>query len=362
MDDRAWMELGALVRPSCAFWFRLQSLQGRPAPTRAFKELPGVRSTMPAIEGALELPAPLADQATWLDERVALLETQAPFPSSNSLLVTDGDETVLVDTGLGEDALAELAALVDEVVLTHFHLDHVLFFDRLPELPVTVPEVERPVFEGRPFPRFVGAEDAVAKRFEASFGDVYPSFHLDPSTFEPGDALDLAGTRWEVVPAPGHSPGHPMLHETERSILFSVDVEFGGMGPWYAWPHCDPTAFEQAVEAARERFRDARVVATSHSPPIVEDPEAVEAALDRFQAHYGQRDQAVLEALRAAGAEGRTLDELVDEVRIFYGDHVEKNQAIRYWCRVMTRKHLERLEVQDRAEPTAGGWRPTDPG
>lgn len=308
---------------------------------------------MPAAEGAVELAGPLAEQATWLDERVALLETRQGFPASNSLLVADGDRTVLVDAGLGEKALARLAPIVDRLVLTHFHLDHTVHFEQLPELPVLVPEAERAVFEGQPWTRFVGGDEAAAQKVGAHLGEG-PGIDLEPATFEPGDVLELAGTAWEVVPAPGHSPGHALFHERERSILFSVDVEFSGIGPWYAWPHCDPTLFEQAVEDARERFLDARTVATSHSRPIVEDPDAVEAALDGFQAHYGRRDRALLDELENRGDEGASVDELVDAVRLFYGDHVEKNPAIRYWTRVMTSKHLERLEAQGRAEPVGG--------
>ena len=47
---------------------------------------------------------------------------------------------------------------------------------------------------------------------------------------------------------------------------------------------------------------------------------------------------------------------LVDEVGVFYGDHVDTNPATRYWCRVMTGKHLERLAQQGRAEERADGW------
>lgn len=126
-----------------------------------------------------------------------------------------------------------------------------------------------------------------------------------------------------------------------RSILFSVDVEVSGMGPWYAWPRCDPTAFEEAVEDARDRFLEARAIATSHSPPVVDDPEAVEAALDRFQAHDGQRDGALLAAFEARGSEGA---------------HVESNPAIRYWTRVTTVKHLERLAANGRAERDGDRW------
>lgn len=316
--------------------------------------------SMPVPEAAIELPDPASEQATWLDERVALLETRAGFPSAHSLLISDGQQTVLVDAGCGEELLAPLADEIDRIVLTHFHLDHVLHFPIVEDVPVMVPETERAIFEGQPFPAFVDAGDEAAQRFDETFGDIYPSFDLDPDTFEPGNELELAGTRWEIVPAPGHSPGHPLLHERGRSILFSVDVEFSGMGPWYAWPHCDPTGFEQAIESARDRFEQARVVATSHSPPIVEDPEAVGRALDGFLAHFEQRDEAVLAALQRRGDEGARVDELVEEVRVFYGEHVDKNPAVGYWCRVMTTKHLERLADRGRAESDGERWRARD--
>lgn len=314
---------------------------------------------MPAAEGAIELPQPVREHARWLDERVALLETPAGFPSSNSLLLTDGDELVLVDAGCGEQLLAPLAEEVDRIVLTHFHLDHVLGYPLVEGPPVTVPEAECAVFEGQPFPEFVGASDEAAQRFDETFGDVYPSFDLDPATFAPGEELDLAGTRWRILPAPGHSPGHPLLFEAERSILFSVDVEFSGMGPWYAWPHCDATAFEHAIEDARERFLEADVVATSHSPPM-RDTAEVEQALDEFLAHFRQRDEALLGALRKRGEEGAAVEELVDEARVFYGDHVEKNPALRYWCRVMTVEHLERLRAADQAVASGERWQAVD--
>lgn len=312
-------------------------------------------------EPALSLPVPVDEHATWIDDGVALVETDAPFPSSHSLLVAGDEETVLVDAGAGEALLEPLAGRIDRLVLTHFHLDHTLNVPLLDEVPVVVPEAERAVFEGQPFPEFVGADPEIAERFEDAFGDVYPTFDLDPATFEPGDMLELAGTRWEIVPAPGHSPGHCLLHERDRSILFSVDVEFSGLGPWYAWPHCDPTAFEEAIEAERERFEAARVVASSHSAPIVDDPDAVGLALAGFLAGFQQRDGRLVKLLARHGEDGATLEAIVDEARLFYGDHVERNAAIRYWSRVMTAKHLERLAARGQAEEDAGVWRSTDP-
>lgn len=309
---------------------------------------------------SLTLPPEVAEQTAWLADRVALVETTAGFPSAHGLLVSDGDQTTLLDVGLGEDQLLGLAPVLDQVVLTHCHLDHVLrwpLLEALEDPPVLVVNGrEMPAFQGDDLAAFLGVQGEAIEVLETKLAPVYPSFGDDLETFQPGQPLELAGTRWESVPAPGHSPGHCLFHEPELGILFSVDVEFSGLGPWYAWPHCDPTRFEQAVERARPMFEEARVVATSHSPPIIDDLEQVGKALDAFQAHYDERDRALYRALEARGKQGATVEELVEEVAIFYGDHLESYPNLAYWSGVMTEKHLERLAADGEVEAHGSRW------
>ncbi len=308
----------------------------------------------------LTLPPEVAEQTTWLADRVALVETTAGFPSAHGLLVSDGDHTTLFDVGLSDGQLVDLAPVLDQVVLTHCHLDHVLRWPLLgkledpPELVVNGRELA--AFQGDDLAAFLGVHGEAVEVLETELVPVSPSFREDLETFQPGQPLELAGTRWETVPAPGHSPGHCLFHEPDLGILFSVDVEFSGLGPWYAWPHCDPTRFEQAVEDARPLFEAARVVAPSHSPPIIDDPGEVGKALDAFQAHYDQRDRALYQALEARGKQGATVDELVQEVALFYGDHLERHPSLAYWSGVMTDKHLERLAADGAVEARGPRW------
>lgn len=311
-------------------------------------------------EPSLTLPAEVAEETTWLADRVALVETTAGFPSAHGLLVSDGEQTTLFDVGLSDDQLLALAPVLDQVVLTHCHLDHVLRWPLLEEV-ADPPELivngqEWAAFQGDDLAAFLGVHGEAVELLETELVPIYPTFQQEPESFQPGQPLELAGTRWETVPAPGHSPGHCLFHEPELGIVFSVDVEFSGLGPWYAWPHCDPTRFEQAVEKARPLFEEARVVATSHSPPIIDDPEHAVTALDAFQAHYDQRDQALHRALEARGKQGATVDELVQEVALFYGDHLESYPSLAYWSGVMTEKHLERLAGDGVIEAHGSRW------
>jgi glyoxylase-like metal-dependent hydrolase (beta-lactamase superfamily II) len=289
---------------------------------------------------------------------IRLLEAEKRFPSSNSLLLEGDDETVLVDAGLAPERLEALAPSLDRAVVTHFHLDHAQGIPHLAGVPVTVNGAETPAFEGdvAALADFLELGHPWRDRFVAEFADGFPDLDAPDATFEPGDPLDLAGSRWETIRAPGHSPGHVMLWAPGERVLFSVDVDFRGWGPWYGWPHCDPTAFEAATEAARDRFAEADVVATSHSDPVPDGDEAL-AAVDAFVDVFEERDQAVLDVLGERGHEGATLPELVEGARIFYGEHLGSRPWHEYWCRVMTGFHLERLEARDEVVADGAVWR-----
>lgn len=297
------------------------------------------------------------DPGVDLAHRVRLLETEDRFPSAHGLLV-EGDETVLVDAGLSPERLEALAPALDRVVVTHFHLDHAKGLPHLEGVPLTVNGAEEVAFRGGggEVADFLELDHPWRDRFAAEFGDAFPPV-APAETFEPGDTLDLGGIAWETVPVPGHSPGHVMLHAPAEGVLFSVDVDFRGWGPWYGWPHCDPTAFEEAVRRERDRFREADVVATSHSPHL----EGGEAALERVEAFlgvFGERDEAVAGELAERGAGGATLDELVHGVRLFYGDNLGSRPWHEFWCRVMTGFHLERLAEAGRVVRDGAVWRP----
>lgn len=304
------------------------------------------------------LPDTVASRARWLDPRVAFLSTERPFPSSHGLALTDGDDLVLVDAGLDEAALSALAPHLSTVLVTHCHLDHVIGIEALEEVPVVWNEAETDVLDDD-LDRvldFLGVEGPARQAARGLFDWTYPDVPEPVGAFEPGEALELAGLRVETVPVPGHSPGHVALGFPDAGLLFTVDVEFRGLGPWYGWPHCSATRFEEAARKLRSRCLEADVVATSHSAPIAGEPDRVGECLDRFVARFGERDEAVADGLWARGSEGATTGELVEEVRIFYGDHLDVRDHLRFFCRVMTEDHLARLRDAGRVRRDGDRW------
>lgn len=299
------------------------------------------------------------EPGTDLAPGIRLLQAEERFPSANSLLL-EGDETVLVDAGLAPERLQALAPALDRAVVTHFHLDHSKGIPHLDGVPVTVNAAETPAFRGgvEEMADFLELGHPWRGRFVDEFADGFPSLEVAGGTFEPGDRLELGGVTWEAVPVAGHSPGHVMLWAPDEAVLFSVDVDFRGWGPWYAWPHCDATAFQEAVDAHLDLFAEADVVATSHSEPL-DGGEEAQAAADAFVATFDERDEAVAGFLEERGPEGATLPELVEGVRIFYGEHLGSRPWHEYWCRVMTGFHLERLRAEGRVAQDGSVWRRT---
>lgn len=303
------------------------------------------------------LPEPVASRATWLDPRVAFLPTDRSFPSCNGLVLTDGEEVALVDAGLDEAALSALAPRLSTVLVTHCHLDHVVGIEALEEVPVVWNEAEIGVLDDDVdrVLDFLGVEGAARRAARGLFDGIYPEVPKPVETFEPGEALELAGLRVETVPVPGHSPGHVALALPDAGVLFTVDVEFRGLGPWYGWPHCSATRFEEAATKLGSRCREADVVASSHSGPV-RDSDRVGELLDRFLDCFEERDEAIVEALLARGSEGATTGDLVDEVRLFYGDHLEARDHLRFFCRSMTLEHLSRLRDAGRVRRDGERW------
>jgi len=127
-------------------------------------------------------------------------------------------EAVVVDpSGSASEIRLELAsrgAHCAAILVTHAHFDHIVGLADLAEgtgAPVHVPSGERDVIE-RP--------------------DMYTpaGFHVRPWTpdvlLEGGEALELAGVRFDVLSVPGHSPAH-LAYAVDGSVL-SGDVLFAG--------------------------------------------------------------------------------------------------------------------------------------
>ncbi len=126
--------------------------------------------------------------------------------SINNLIVNNGEQTILFDTGTGNRLVATLDALgigvegIDAVILSHSHFDHVnaLSFDgnlTFPNATIYFPEPENTFINEGPAEVVGTAIEKLAPAFEADI----VSFYND------GDEI-VAGV--SAIAAHGHTPGH----------------------------------------------------------------------------------------------------------------------------------------------------------
>jgi len=132
------------------------------------------------------------------------------------------DRALVVDPGEEpERILAEVEAMgaeVEAILITHCHFDHVGAVAPVAKAtgaPVYCPQLEVPVLA-----------DIMSFVPMAGFGP-YESYEAD-ETVKGGEALELAGLTLDVVPTPGHSPGHVTYSVRGEEAIFSGDVLFQG--------------------------------------------------------------------------------------------------------------------------------------
>ncbi|MGZ8179771.1 MBL fold metallo-hydrolase [Williamsia sp. SKLECPSW1] len=156
--------------------------------------------------------------------------------ATNCYVVADGPgaDAVIVDPG--QDAAPAVSDLLDEhgltpvaVLLTHGHLDHTWDAAALCEkysIPAYIHPADRPMLSD--------PASGIGPALSSLIGDL--SF-AEPETvvdFVDGQAVDLAGIRFDVVAAPGHTRGSVLLTTTvpvedaEVDVCFSGDVLFAG--------------------------------------------------------------------------------------------------------------------------------------
>ena len=278
----------------------------------------------------------------------------------HAYLLPGDDGWTIVDTGLGlPDAkdrwasqLAELPGPVTQIVVTHFHPDHVGAAADLVELtgaPVAQGRVDyeqcRLVWDGSDWAdvlvdwfRRHGVPDEVMRELieQGALWRPFIRFQRDPQLLDPGDHVD----GWRAVAAPGHADGQLML--VRDDVLVAADHVLDPISPTVGlWPRSRPDPLGDYLGALEATIAlDARVAFPGHGEPIL-DPSARARALI---AHHAERLAATVAAL---GDEPQTGYEVSFPL---FGDDLKP--AARRFAVAETLSHLERLVLEGRARRT----------
>jgi hydroxyacylglutathione hydrolase len=147
--------------------------------------------------------------------------TVGAFQENCYLLIDDRTQrAVIVDPGSEGDRLVEAidnsAAKLDAVWITHAHVDHIgaiASVRRRWDVPVYLHPLDRRLYE------------AAARQAEV-YGIPFEEPPPPDREFEDGQRLELGQSELTVMHAPGHSPGHVVIHGS--GIALVGDCLFAG--------------------------------------------------------------------------------------------------------------------------------------
>ena len=199
-------------------------------------------------------------------------------------LIEGTERSVLVDAGTGVGDLGSVVSdLVDTpvtLVLTHTHWDHIgaaAQFDDVFVSPIELPADGRVRIDSLST-EFVQRPTQFTNHHVANGGSLpdglSPDDHavepVEASPLPPDEGVDLGDRTLEVIPFPGHSPGHFGLLDPATNTLYGGDVIHMEKNLYVMF---EDSNLEDYIESM-ERLRDLRdeealdVLVTSHNDPM----------------------------------------------------------------------------------------------
>jgi endoribonuclease LACTB2 len=279
-------------------------------------------SATPPILMGLQLP----DVDVW-SPRVAVALGQNPSmftgPGTNTYLVGTGRERILLDTGQGvpaylpvlASALERTGCRIQEIVLTHGHLDHI-------GGAAAVIERHGPL--------------RVSKRPHAGFDQPWP---IEIHPIDDGDVLRTEGATLRALYTPGHAEDHLCYVLEEEQAIFSGDNVLGVGTTVIPSEGGDLLDYMNSLE--RLQGEQPTAIYPAHGPLIRDG----RAKLREYIDHRNQREQEILAALRA---DLHRIPEIVARVYAAYP------VALHMPARASVCSHLLKLEREGRVRRSSG--------
>ncbi len=261
------------------------------------------------------------------------------YPFNHSLYL-QGDRTrVIIDPACSLQKLTHLKEEgVDAVWLSHWHEDHIRYLDLFEGCPLWVSKRDFPPLTD--IDVFLDWYDIKLPQERANWKKIM----LDIFNFRPRqeakfladhETVDLGGLTVQVLPTPGHTPGHLSFFFPEEELLFLGDYDLTSFGPWYGDVY---SSIEETIHSIHQlKAVSARRWVAAHNTGLFEENPG--SLWDDYENVIDQRDKKILAFL----SQPKTLAELC-AAWLIYGRPREPKEMYEFNERVLVCKHLEYLQ------------------
>jgi glyoxylase-like metal-dependent hydrolase (beta-lactamase superfamily II) len=300
-----------------------------------------------------------------------------PLKSVNSYVIKTPQRSLVVDTGMDQDAcleamrhgLRELRINPEEIdiFVTHFHIDHIGLVSKL--------KSEKSIlYMGRSESknlRLVKSAEHWQKMIRFTIMNGFPEDELqqafsnhpgfssvieDVSSFrtvEDGEDLAYGIYRFRCVETPGHSIGHICLYEPARKILLSGDHVLNDISPTIQLRTAEGNPLQDYLKSLDKVYGlEVDLVLPGHRNPF----RNLKERISELKHHHQKRAEEILSALK-----GEKIDAYQVASRISWDipfDSWESFPVIQKWFAVgEVISHLKYLEEEGRVRKEAGEQR-----
>lgn len=294
-----------------------------------------------------------------ITDRIKLMISEQGFTFSNWIYIDDEVQAIL-EAGMDEDGLLGVnPAGIDQVLLSHHHMDHTRGMRLFPQAQRWIHALEADVLRVPGlaleynaldlWPELMPGEDLLEAN--AEIGLDMPGlrqkntfdYQREVKSFTGGETFDFGTTKVQVLHLPGHSVGHCCFFFPEEDFFYSSDICLTRVGPWYGEHLADPWETVRSIDKIID-LAPARLV-SSHIHKVIEDPIP---RLREFKSRIEAREERIYQRLRQAPAD---IHSLAPEKHIY--PEIPTNYVL-FWEKLMLLKHLESLEKKGLVHQEAG--------
>jgi len=277
-------------------------------------------------------------------------ENRGKYPFCHSLYI-DG-AGILIDPASDRDRLKGLHKNggVREVWLSHWHEDHFMHLDLFDGLPLLISEPDAPrLSDLELFLDGYGIEKEDQRQVWREI--VTTQFHFrarKPAGFlQGGQQIQRENLTIDVIPTPGHTPGHLCFFFQEPGVLFLGDYDLTPFGPWYG--DRDSSIRETISSIERLKQIPASIWLTGHETGIFEENPG--NLWDQYLAVIDHRENRLLDYLN----QPRTMADIVGQW-IVYQRPREPEAFYALAEKMIMQKHLDLLVSNSRVVKEGGSY------